>query len=142
MSKKLSLVQFILKGILGGLKTGAGIELLRSLFGQPDDYGEGIGKSKIEKYFGGGLEVANLKGRVIFIALYMNKGKLENHSLFVNDLPVGVNKNKQQFLEWLDSQGVSYSTRNAGEDYTSIDIAGGASVGFDSESMITIQISE
>ena len=72
----------------------------------------------------------------------MNKGELENHGLFVNDLPLRVNNQKYQFLEWLDRQKVSYSTRNAGEGYTSIDIVGGASVGFDSESMITIQKSE
>lgn len=133
-----------MQGNLNGIEIGSPSNSIRELFGEPEDIGKGLGKIKIEKYFGGSLEVSLLKNKVVLICIYFKKGMLNNfkdHEELHVEFPEGVLKNQSSFEKWLTKNNISYSTRDAGNSFFALSINEGVTIGFEAKDLITIQSS-
>jgi len=143
MNSSLSLAKFILKGLLGSIGLGTLLDEVRQLIGEPEDFGRGVGKVKIERYFNGGLEISYLNHMVVLIAVYLRRGVLSNGAMIQlnKDFPVGVDGREKEFLTWLDQEGVVYQVYGADEQSSSWKLGSGAVVTFVDGNMDSIQVS-
>lgn len=112
MRTKISITLFILNAILGSLGLGANLDDVRGYLGAPDDIGKGIGKVRINRYFGGSLEISFLNDKVVLFAIYLTKGILGENSdpeLLTLDVPKDLSTNETLLVEWLSTNGLSTS---------------------------------
>jgi hypothetical protein len=143
MSSSISLSLLLLKGLLGSIGLGALLNQVRQLTGEPEDFGRGMGKVKIERYFGGSLEISYLNNAVVLIAVYLKRGLLSKGTMLQlnSDYPMGIDSNEKEFLAWLDREGVVYQVYGEDEQGSSWKLDNGVVVRFSDGSMESIQVS-
>jgi hypothetical protein len=143
MSSSISLASLILKGVLGSIGLGALLDEVRQLIGEPEDFGRGMGKVKIERYFGGSLEISFLNNAVVLIAVYLKRGVLSNGTMLqMNcDFPVGIDSNEKNFFAWLDREGIVYQVYGDDEQSSSWKLNNGVVVTFVDSGIESIQVS-
>jgi hypothetical protein len=143
MSLSISLAMLVLKGLFGSIGIGAFWDDVSRLIGEPEDIGRGMGKVKIERYFGGSLEISYLNNAVVLIAVYLKRGILTNGTTLQlnSDFPLSIDSDEEGFLEWLDSEGVKYQVYAEDEQSTSWKLDSGAVVTFVDGGLESIQVS-
>jgi len=127
MRVSISLTRLVLKGLMENIGISSVSNEVRQLIGDPEDIGRGMGKVKIEKYFGG---------------VYLNRGFLSMgkvHQLNI-DFPENTERDEKGFLDWLDKEGIAY--QNYGDDKQSFSwkFGSGAVVTFVDGVMESIQV--
>jgi hypothetical protein len=140
MGTTINLADFIESGLLGSITLGTSKDEVRSYMGPPSDIGVGLGKVKIENYFGGVFEVSYLNGIVVLLAVYLSKRKVCDAVLAL-DLPTIVLESELAFTEWATSKGLFFKELINGDGSRSWKMENGVVVIYKDGKLNSVQIS-
>jgi len=134
-----SIARFVRTGALGPLAIGGAEHAVRALLGLPDTTGRGMGKTVIEQYAAGRLELTFSKARIVLIGLFPFRGSELGGLSVVDDLPTGVRESSQRFRQWLTQEGLQFEVIDPDPDSCVVRVRLRSIVAFQDGSLYTVQ---
>jgi hypothetical protein len=140
MSETASIVTFMKTGRLGPLEIGSPEANVRALLGPPEAIGRGFGKTLIQQYAGGRLELTVSKAKqLVLIALFPFRGSEPSGVALLDDLPTGARESAAVLEQWLRQERLSFEIVDEDADSRALRLATGVTVSFSNGSLYSVQ---